>query len=264
MRWLLVILLCTLAVGFVGSCSDPASSKSAGKRVQVVGTVYGLWCPDGPNPSDLRYSVTYQRSATVKVIGGAMTGHEYQTDSLSVFRFDAVADTFSLVVETPHSWPDTFRNIVISADTNLQLVTSLNFYPADTLSLTFFYPDAADSLGPEREMRCLNNLERYTRSDFDLEQSVRGTYLSGYSGWYHVTYKFPVRPSRPFWQTIDAVNSALHDTMRYYRYVSINNLFHICFDAATRSALDEVDPIEQQIVSKERGEARFQSLHQTQ
>ena len=211
-RRLFAALICIgLAAAFV-SCTEKETivcpqEDDLTHMVKVSGQVRAFRClpyEDDYNNlgKELRYTVATGERATVKFV--RLTGLTFalETDDSSAFSLLLDSGAYTIVVDCPHAYPDTFFNMYFSSDTVLDLRILYDYLDSDSIHFSFNYRFQYDTLGEVEERACLGRLGSYIGGMFEARAAGRKIYYNELIGWY-VYYAAPMVQPYRVWQAYE-------------------------------------------------------------
>jgi len=111
------------------------------------------------------------------------------------------------VIETANTWPDTFFNVDIQADTSILFDIYDMYTYTDKLDFCFYY--RADSLGEAQEREIIDEINGLTDSIFIPNEASRE--VIDYSFGVIVVYGVPVREEYRVWYAYNAVRKIINE-----------------------------------------------------
>lgn len=199
-------ILLSAGVALMLSCSDndnPVdSSDTDNGSLKIDGTVYLIdpccWdadCERTPHPDNV--AVTFIKDSSFMV--------SMETDDSSNFHFYSDPATYTVIVETRTTYPDTFFNVAVSSDTTLDLEIR-NSFAADYLLCCFYYEDRTDSLTESAERAIIEELSAAIGGGLDAAGAERDSHgvISSI-----VVYRTPVMAEYMPWKVL---TEAEHET----------------------------------------------------
>jgi hypothetical protein len=201
---------------FAWSCDDDSVRPSLTFTVSGQVDGYPCWCSYLWFNGDPRYTVSTGKYAGVTFVDehGGWWGN--RTDDSSRYRLDLPAGTYRAIVETPHSWPDTFTNITINRDTTVDLCIVLDWHSPDTISARFYYGAESDSLSVDSETVLLDFLQGQLRDLIDVADAERQvTYYMPPNGPMNVNYRIPIG-AYPMWFVFRQAEIVVAEYQEYF------------------------------------------------
>ncbi len=162
----LPILGCLFLLFFQG-CTEKKYILSDNK-IELTGEVLAYYCyGEYRVPSyDKRYSVNTGRPAVVSFVSESGGIQSTTTDDSSSFRMFVDSGMYDVIVETGHTFPDTFPDVLITKDTILEFTIYFNWFNDDTVWVYFVYSSPNDTLGLAVEVEHIKRLNYLIGGDF--------------------------------------------------------------------------------------------------
>jgi hypothetical protein len=221
-----------------GGCSNDKGTGPvpSPKKVTVSGTVIGQICPRLTPPIDSSNVFPYTKRtgypATLTFFGQSGSQYSVVTDSRSNYSLDLDTGTYTIVIETWHSWPYRYRDLRIAGDWSFDPSIALAYEWADTVIFSFIY-EAPDTLTEPEERDHLQllsdqaaqygaggavDIENATRHSYEYFRPLRQVdyYAAPRTGWY-------------VWEIIDASRSVLQVYPgNYPDNLSVRPKYYVC------------------------------------
>jgi len=198
------VVLCGVILALlVGGCDDDDNPVGPYPPIAVSGEIISYHCAGMGGYTHLPVD------ATVEIIDS--TGYSFfvPVKDTGWFWTRVYPRRYTIVVETANTWPDTFENVDIQADTMLALYVSDDFDYTDKLDFCFWY--RADSLGEARELEMIGEINRLTDSIFLPLEATRE--VIDFSFGVIVIYGVPVREEYRVWYAYNAVRKIINEEL---------------------------------------------------
>ena len=237
MKKLFIELFSKLVLVFViTGCSDDGNPVGVSGANHVTGQVMiylcTLWEDDFNNWGwDHRYTVTTGEKAEVRLVFPNGQSRQILTDDSSAFLYVLDSGTYDIIVQTPHSYPDTFSNVEIATDTTLKLKILFDYLETDHLTFYYRYNSGLDSLGERLERHYLEKIDQSIGNDLRLDLAKRTIDTVYMSDIYYIKYRIPTTRPRYLWMTYEKARWLLErESCEFPETLKLNYLGYICFN----------------------------------
>jgi len=196
---LLKLILCAamLVALFIG-CDDDSNPTGPLPPILVTGEIISHHCP--PPYGFIHPPV----DATVEIIDSTGYSISLPVKDSGWFWTRVYPRRYSIVIETANTWPDTFFNVDIQADTSILFDIYDMYTYTDKLDFNFFYGEKGEQLEEAREREVIDAICALAGDILlPLEASRVVRELSW--GPVVVTYGVPVVEDCPVWRAFDVV-----------------------------------------------------------
>ena len=224
-----ILILLGMGLFLTLSCSDNTTIiNSTTPQVNVSGTVYAWRCGVGDQynngrNNDQRITSLMGEKAKITFLPKDGVYFSDSTDDSSSYNWPIEQGTYNIILETGFNWPpDTIKNVVLNHDTTINLNFVLDFLVSDTIQISFFYVNAADSLGFDSEKNLINRLSYYLYDMLEIDQGNipiewRKTNTASHGGSFltYVRYYIPIRRDQ---YNAGYVCERAHQKLGIYRY----------------------------------------------
>ncbi len=196
----LIFCVAMLVALFIG-CDDDSNPIGPYPPIAVSGEIISYHCAGWGGFTHLPVD------ATVEIIDS--TGYSFfvPVKDTGWFWTRVYPRRYTIVVETANTWPDTFENVDIQADTMLALYVSDDFDYTDKLDFCFYY--RADSLGEVQEREIIDEINGLIDSIFIPNEASRE--VIEFSLGVIVVYGVPVREEYRVWYAYNAVRKIINE-----------------------------------------------------
>jgi len=203
------LITLSLAIGLlVVACNENKNPVQPEPSYTVSGTL-DIWrCGVGDwfnnQGEDHRFGVVTGRTAVLRFISSEGAESVCLTDDSSTFRIALDTGSYSLVIETDYTWPDTVPDLHVGTDTALALNIVYAWFEPASLRVVFYYSNPADSLGEFRERAFLQFFEDRMEGMVVVDSASRTvrTYPPDPAIFAYVTYAVPVAAEHTKWQVV--------------------------------------------------------------
>lgn len=163
-------------------------------KIELSGEVLAYFCDYETWGRDERYSVATGKPAVVSFVSESGIIQSTTTDDSSSFMMFLDSGKFDVIVETGHSFPYTFPDVLISKDSILELAIPYGWYDDDTVWVNFAYSSPNDTLGLAVEVEHIKRLNYLIGGDFIEVFDSRQVVVYDFPMYYqaHVQYAMPV------------------------------------------------------------------------
>lgn len=198
------IILFVTAIFLIGlACDESNLLVTSDAPVRVSGIVEARQCvsftPIEP------YAIEYQHYATLRFVRSDGTIFSIRTDDSSMFAVSVDTGTYSVILESGHTFPDTLRDIRLVRDTVLDFLLTIDYLSADTINLQFSYSITGDSLGRAAELQFLSILNVRLGDALQLDGANRVVTELSIIGRVVVNYRTPVREGLQIWSVSQSI-----------------------------------------------------------
>ena len=225
------VSLLILIVLTVLSCSEDDHTVTGGMTgdYQLTAQVLGYECSWPRNPyGDHRYTVTTGGRARASVYReGVLIGREFADDS-SFIRLPLDSGVYDIILESDHTYPDTFRNVTIEQDSFRYFEIIYSFWRPEVCFL-YHYDYIGDSLGYQKEWLYITELTGELADMFDLKYFEREVNFYGiFDSSLYVYYWIPVTERYFPWFAFEEISEVYDLGRDRFADISISMAFLIC------------------------------------
>ncbi|MCK4574256.1 MAG: hypothetical protein KAU36_07780 [candidate division Zixibacteria bacterium] len=194
---LLKLILCAamLVALFIG-CDDDSNPVGPYPPILVTGEIISHHCYE---PYDFTHPPV---DATVEIIDSTGYTISVPVKDSGWFWTRVYPRRYSIVIETANTWPDTFFNVDIQADTSILFDIYDMYTYTDKLDFSFFYK--AERLEEAREREIIDEINDLAGNILLPSEASREVIETSW-GSVLVTYGVPVVDGCPIWYAFDTV-----------------------------------------------------------
>lgn len=205
-----IVVLTGLVLYYLQACTEKKYIIQD-DTIKLSGLILACYCdPCGtgwyPNPEyETRYSVATGKVAKVSFV--ALSGNmcTVNTDDSSTYSIFLDSGTYKIIVETGHTFPDTFKNVSVTKDSELNLAIAYDWLVGDTIWINFRYENDLDTIGMSAEVNEIKELNYLIGGGIQEVFNIREvkTYNFINDTITYVIYSIPINPDRFLWEVYE-------------------------------------------------------------